>query len=121
MTPTEPWRLCSETRSLVVVTGSKDTPLKVLSAAGQALGFGTVHQRAAVPVVDHPRGGQPDAAAVVEEVDRAAVRGDRLAPVRLDPLRPGLRPAAPADVLVVVRRRRVDAVVDRGRVFPAEV
>ena len=34
MTPTEPWPLCSETRSLVVVTGSKDTPLKVLSAAG---------------------------------------------------------------------------------------
>jgi hypothetical protein len=34
ITPTEPRPLCSETRSLVVVTGSKLTPLKVLSAAG---------------------------------------------------------------------------------------
>jgi len=34
ITPTEPRPLCSETRSFVVVTGSKLTPLKVLSAAG---------------------------------------------------------------------------------------
>jgi len=102
MTPTDPAPLCSTTRSLVVVTEPNVTALNVLSAIGYVPGLGTSHERAAVPVLRGPRRGQPHPAAVIQEVDRAAVGRDRLVPVRLDPLLAGLPGRrVPEDVALV--------------------